>query len=722
MLPQRVADIPSSTLTSSLESSRLFTLLQAFEARVVTLEAVFYRLLTNYTPFPFEVTVIVVVFGYIAIRQIALWYISNVPTEHAYVYWKLHDLIDSAYYSPFLPEHHMCTALLVYMTQKLWRDRPLTAAELRNKSFMVNLLSLFSNPSEGEKYCDSEESTFPFREKEALMLPVKLPIYPFWIPTHQDGVEVCTWMSTLREKNCEPVARRSVFLRVRKRDSPGSGAAADAALRHFVEDALSFYFANGYSDQENYTLRMYRTTAANEKVLVQSVPLPLGPTLDTVFFPQRSHVKALLAHFLEKKGRYAIPGFPHKLGFLLYGPRGTGKRSFVRALAYHTRRHIVRIPLSRFTRSDQLFSIFYFHSVLTDSAEEWALLNSKKVIFLIEDVDTSDDLVRTRGSEHVVRVRRSRGLTTRSSQRAAENGGDAKTVDAAVLALQNGSPQVKALDTVEVATRKVARVLPPTSALKAVGWERLLRCQENKIDKLNLSSLLNVLDGAVEDPERIVVMIADHPEQLDPALLRPGRLTTHLRFDYIELDDLLRLCGLFFGAEYSEASSTLTTTGEANHHRQRDGYSNGRMVTSPATPPQQVHDGLLETTERHRAKPQSPIARVLKEKTNDAGLLQRQGLGLSASMTDAKIKERVLRQLSLKQAAQVCSCISTLEEEASSQAPQARENTAYNFLITPAHVHHLCMHAANLNGFLDALSAYIRNGSGCDTCDRGDAN
>ncbi|KAI5691643.1 hypothetical protein MNV84_08369 [Leishmania braziliensis] len=217
-------------------------------------------------------------------------------------------------------------------------------------------------------------------------------------------------------------------------------------------------------------------------------------------------------------------------------------------------------------------------------------------------------------------------------------------------------------------------------------------------------------------------MIADHPEQLDPALLRPGRLTTHLRFDYIELDDLLRLCGLFFGAEYSEASSTLTTTGEANLHRQRDGYSNGRMVTSPATPPQQVHDGLLETTERHRAEPQSPIARVLKEKTNDAGLLQRQGLGFSASMTDAKIKERVLRQLSLKQAAQVCSCISTLEEEASSQAPQARENTAYNFLITPAHVHHLCMHAANLNGFLDALSAYIRNGSGCDTCDRGDAN
>jgi ATP-dependent 26S proteasome regulatory subunit len=42
-----------------------------------------------------------------------------------------------------------------------------------------------------------------------------------------------------------------------------------------------------------------------------------------------------------------------------------------------------------------------------------------------------------------------------------------------------------------------------------------------KVDKLNLSGLLNVLDGVVDTPGRIVIMTSNHPELLDPALFRP---------------------------------------------------------------------------------------------------------------------------------------------------------------------------------------------------------
>ncbi|CBZ26446.1 a44l protein-like protein [Leishmania mexicana MHOM/GT/2001/U1103] len=714
-----LAGVPSTALRTSLEGSRLLALWRAFEGHVDALATALHGL-NNYSPFPFEVKVAVIVFGYIVIREIVLWYSSDVPTKHAYVYWKLHDPIESAYYTPYLPANHMCTALLLYMARKLWQDKPLTVAELRNKSFMINLLSLYSKPSQAELYGDGEGPIFLFREN--LMVPVKLPIYPFWTSTHQDGVEVCAWISMPRTKNTDSAARRSVFLRVRKDASPGGGAAADAVLRRFVEDALNFYFTNGYADKEHYDLRMYRPTVTAQHVMVKSVPLPLGPTLDTLFFPQREHVKSLLARFSEKKGRFAIQGFPHKLGFLLYGPRGTGKRSFVRALAYHTHRHIVRIPLSSFTRGDQLLKMFYFESVVTSSTEEWALLSSKKVIFLIEDVNTNDDLVRARASGRVVRVRQSRGLTTLSSQQATTESGGAKELVAAKPTSQGCSSQASALETGKMVTRKVERVPPLTSTLDAVGFRASLLCQENGGDRPSLSSLLNILDGAVEDSDRIVVMIADHPERLDPALLRPGRLTTHLRFDYIELDDLIRLCGLFFGSESGEAPGTLTATGEATPLREATGYSYGRMEASAATPPQNVHDRLMEVNECRRAALQPAVARASKDTEDDVCGLQWLRQGLSASAPDANDKKKAIRQLSRMQATQVRLCIAALEEEASSQASQPRQRTSYNFLITPSHVHHLCMRAADLNDFLDALSAYIRSGSATDTGTKGSSD
>jgi len=53
-------------------------------------------------------------------------------------------------------------------------------------------------------------------------------------------------------------------------------------------------------------------------------------------------------------------------------------------------------------------------------------------------------------------------------------------------------------------------------------------------DKLNLSGLLNVLDGVVDTPERILIMTTNHPEHLDPALIRPGRIDKKILLGYMQ--------------------------------------------------------------------------------------------------------------------------------------------------------------------------------------------
>ena len=53
-------------------------------------------------------------------------------------------------------------------------------------------------------------------------------------------------------------------------------------------------------------------------------------------------------------------------------------------------------------------------------------------------------------------------------------------------------------------------------------------------DKLDLSGLLNVLDGVVDTPERIVIVTTNHPEKLDPALVRPGRIDMRVYLGYLE--------------------------------------------------------------------------------------------------------------------------------------------------------------------------------------------
>jgi hypothetical protein len=51
-------------------------------------------------------------------------------------------------------------------------------------------------------------------------------------------------------------------------------------------------------------------------------------------------------------------------------------------------------------------------------------------------------------------------------------------------------------------------------------------------DRISLSFLLNLLDGVLETPGRLLVITSNYPEKLDRALVRPGRIDVKIQFDY----------------------------------------------------------------------------------------------------------------------------------------------------------------------------------------------
>lgn len=65
--------------------------------------------------------------------------------------------------------------------------------------------------------------------------------------------------------------------------------------------------------------------------------------------------------------------------------------------------------------------------------------------------------------------------------------------------------------------------------------------------KVTLGALLNVLDGALAEDGRILIMTTNHPDKIDPALMRAGRIDLHMEFPLAGPAEIAAMYRLFFG-------------------------------------------------------------------------------------------------------------------------------------------------------------------------------
>ena len=105
---------------------------------------------------------------------------------------------------------------------------------------------------------------------------------------------------------------------------------------------------------------------------------------------------------------------------------------------------------------------------------------------------------------------------------------------------------IEDIDTVELPNR--ASTSPMQEAGGLPGFGRKGR-EEDSRSKLTLGGVLNFADGIRSScgSEHIFIFTTNHPERLDPALIRPGRMDMHIELSYCTFEVLKSLCRTYLG-------------------------------------------------------------------------------------------------------------------------------------------------------------------------------
>ena len=232
---------------------------------------------------------------------------------------------------------------------------------------------------------------------------------------------------------------------------------------------------------------------------VREKPNGINPkkTMDTLFFTQKEEVVRMLKGFKEGKLFGAHLPIDNKLGFLLYGPPGTGKTGLIAAVANYLGRDVVNIDTSRIKTRKAL-----------DAALE---MDCRRNIFVFEEFDTMPGVGRREAAE--------------GDGDCGDGGGQRSGAVTPGEGRDGGGPDMA----------QMAFMMMAGGAAKKDGgggdfMEELREERKAAADKLDLGYLLRKLDGLESGNGRIIIATTNHPERIDPALLRPGRfgLQIHL--------------------------------------------------------------------------------------------------------------------------------------------------------------------------------------------------
>ena len=266
----------------------------------------------------------------------------------------------------------------------------------------------------------------------------------------------------------------------------------------------------------------YRFDTANPNLMFSMSEFYTNKQLSNIFGKYVDVIRNRVDLFINNPEWYKKRGIPHTLGILLHGPPGCGKTSLIKAIAKDTERHIINISLRETTTQSQLRNLFFNENmtIIENRVSQNILIPLDQRLYVIEDIDCMTDVVIDREIKDKEEQEKKEIEETKPQQIIKRR--DLMFSDLSQLA-NTGRNTGGGLDAL-FGQSLTGNTQPPVQ--KQNKDSPKLQSSE----KLTLSFLLNLLDGVLETPGRILIMTSNYPEKLDKALIRPGRVDLSFTF------------------------------------------------------------------------------------------------------------------------------------------------------------------------------------------------